>query len=278
MSHPERDDERSTEALIQASLEGEEDDERAWAAIRVLHFRGTRDVLDAALRLLDAPSAKARGRGADILGQLGASSPGSVPVFTEERGEALLGLLRREEDPAVLLSAGAALGHLREPRALSELIRLASHPTSEARYGAVHGLAAMDAPEAVEALIRLSSDEDRDVRNWATFDLGTLREDVDTPQLRDALAARLGEEDSEIFGEALVGLAARKDPRAVEPVRAALCGNPVTVYTLEAAASLGDPEFYPLLLALRDSSAKADGYFLSVLDDVISQFEQRKQP
>ncbi|QDE99179.1 HEAT repeat domain-containing protein [Myxococcus xanthus] len=271
MSHLDDGEERSTEALIQASLEGDEDDERAWAAIRALHRRGTRDVLDAALQLLGARSAKARERGAAILGQLG----GGTPAFPAECGEALLDQLRREREPAVLLAVGVALGHLREPRALSELIHLASHPIAEARYGAVHGLAVLEAPEAVDALIRLSADEDRDVRDWATFGLASLREDVDTPQLRDALAARLGEEDAEIFGEALVGLAARKDPRAVEPVRAALSGSQVMVYALEAAASSGDPSFYPLLLAIRASQAPADSYFLSVLDDVISQFEQR---
>ncbi len=270
MGHSDYGEERSTEALIQVSLEGGEEDERAWDAIQALQRRGTRDVLDASLQLLGSPSAKTRGRGADILGQLGAGDP----VFLAERGEALLGLLRRETEPVVLRSVGVALGHMVEPRALADLIGLANHPAAEARYGAVHGLAVLDGPEAVDALIQLSADEDRDVRDWATFGLGTLMEEVDTPRLRDALAARLDDEDQEIFGEALVGLAARKAPRAVEPVRAALCGNPVTVYALEAAASLGDPSFYPLLRAIRDAKGPADSYFLSVLDDVISQFEQ----
>ncbi|WXH33729.1 Protein YibA [Myxococcus stipitatus] len=271
MSLPGHGEDRSTEELIHLALEGDEDDERAWEAIGTLQRRGTRDVLDAALRLLGSSSAKARGRGADILGQFGAGNR----VFSVERGDALVDLLRREREPRVLLAAGVALGHLVEPRALKELIGLARHPVADARYGAVHGLAVLDAPEAIEALIQLSSDEDRDVRDWATFGLGTLREECDTPQLRDALAARLGEKDSEIFGEALAGLAARKDPRAVGPTRATLCGARVTVYALEAAASLGDPSFYPLLLAIRDAGGPADGYFLGVLEDVISQFERR---
>ncbi|QQR42756.1 HEAT repeat domain-containing protein [Myxococcus xanthus] len=266
-------EEQSTEALIQMALEGDEDDERAWDAIGTLQRRGTREVLDAAIQLTGAPSAKARGRGADILGQLG----GEERTFPAECCEALVDLLRREPEPAVLLSAGVALGHLRDARALSDLIKLAGHPSDEARYGAAHGLAVLHAPEAVEALIRLSADEDRDVRDWATFGLGTMMEDVDTPALRDALAARLGEEDTEIFGEALVGLADRKDPRTIEPVRTALRGERVTVYVLESAASLGDPSFYPLLLAIRDRQGPADDYFQHVLDDVISQFEQREQ-
>ncbi|AGC42905.1 hypothetical protein MYSTI_01572 [Myxococcus stipitatus DSM 14675] len=269
MSRPEHGEEGSTEALIQMALAGDEDDERAWEAIWALRRRGTREVLDAAIQLLGDSSAKARGRGADVLGQLGAGRP----VFSAERGDALLDLLRREKEPKVLLSAGVALGHLVEPRALTELIGLASHPSAEARCGAVHGLAVLDAPEAVEALIQLSTDEDRDVRDWATFGLGSLREESDTPRLRDALAARLGDVDPEIASEALVGLATRQDPRAVEPVRAALSGHSVTVYALEAAAALGDPDFYPLLLAIRDEGGPADSYFLRVLNDVIARFE-----
>ncbi|WP_426754782.1 HEAT repeat domain-containing protein [Myxococcus sp. Y35] len=273
MSHHEEGKGKSTEALIQASLEGDEEDERAWDAIWALRRRGTRDVLDAAIHLLGETSAKARGRGAAILGQLG----GKTPAFPAECGDALMGQLRREQEPAVLMSIGVALGHLGEPRALSELITLAMHPSDEARYGAAHGLAVLSAPEAVDALIRLSSDEDRDVRDYATFGLGSLMEEVDTPELRDALAARLDDEDPEIFGEALVGLAHRKAPRAADPVRAALRGEEVMVYALEAAAALGDPSFHPLLLAIRDSQPPSGSYFESVLKDVLSQFEQRNR-
>ncbi|MBJ6761929.1 HEAT repeat domain-containing protein [Myxococcaceae bacterium JPH2] len=273
MSHSEERDARSTEELIQAALAGDEDDEGAWEAIWTLRRRGTRTELDAALQLLGSPSARARGCGVDILAQLGAAQP----TFSAERGDALLDLLRREQEPAVLCSIGVALGHLREPRALSVLLDLANHPSAEARYGATHGLSVLESPEALAVLIRLSADQDRDVRDWATFSLGSLREDLDTPELRDALAARLHEEDSETFGEALVGLATRKDPRAVEPARAALGGGRVTVYVLEAASALGEPSFYPLLIALRDSRAPADEHFRSVLDEVIAQFERGTQ-
>ncbi|RJS19151.1 hypothetical protein DRW03_22570 [Corallococcus sp. H22C18031201] len=273
MSHSEEREARSTEELIEAVLVGDADDDGAWDAIGALRRRGTRTVLDAAIRLLGSPSARARGRGADILAELG----GKQPAFSAERGDALLDLLLREQEPAVLCSVGIALGHLREPRALSVLLALAHHQSAEARYGAAHGLAVLDAPEAAEALIRLSADEDRDVRDWATFGLGSLREDLDTPALRNALAARLHETDSEIFGEALVGLAMRRDPRAIEPVRAALQGAQVTVYVIESASALGDPSFYPLLLVLRASQAPADSYFLRVLDEVIAQFEGGRQ-
>ncbi|WP_144429591.1 hypothetical protein [Myxococcus hansupus] len=60
MSHHDDGEGRSTEALNQASLEGDEEDERAWDAIWALRRRGTRDVLNAAIHLLGSSSAKER--------------------------------------------------------------------------------------------------------------------------------------------------------------------------------------------------------------------------
>jgi hypothetical protein len=53
--------------------------------------------------------------------------------------------------------------------------------------------------------------------NWATFGLGSQIE-VNTKEIRDALFKRLGEEDDEIRGEALVGLSIRKDKRVLGPL------------------------------------------------------------
>ena len=65
---------------------------------------------------------------------------------------------------------------------------------------------------AIAALIELSSDPDYDVRNWATFGLGS-QIDTDTPAIREALWARLEEPEDEVRGEAWVGLARRGDVR-----------------------------------------------------------------
>ncbi len=69
----------------------------------------------------------------------------------------------------------------------------------------------------MHALIELSADSDFDVRNWATFGLGTLI-DLDTPEIREALRQRLDEEDDELRGEAFVGLAKRGDTACIAPL------------------------------------------------------------
>ena len=56
-----------------------------------------------------------------------------------------------------------------------------------------------------------------DCRNWATFALGALSE-LDSPAIREALAARLADADDEVRGEAIGGLAKRQDERAVDAI------------------------------------------------------------
>lgn len=80
----------------------------------------------------------------------------------------------------------------------------------------MHGLLCQEAPLAIQSLVELSADPDRDVRNWATFGLGLVNADSGT--IRDELMARVCELDDEISGEAIVGLAKRGDIRVVQPL------------------------------------------------------------
>ncbi|QAT87989.1 hypothetical protein EJ065_6460 [Corallococcus coralloides] len=122
-------------------------------------------------------------------------------------------------------------------------------------------------------MIALSRDSDEDVRNRATFSLGSQAEEVDTPELRDALFDRLTESDMELRGEALVGLALRKDPRVLEPLRRELESSEVVVLAVEAAEKLEDTSLLPLLHRLRDRAGDANSYFRSVLADAIAHLE-----
>jgi HEAT repeat protein len=185
---------------------------------------------------------------------------------------AILGLLAGEQSPPVLHSIGVALGHIGDPRAVSALLPLKDHPDSGVRFGVVLGLSPHSEPSAIDGLIKLSSDSDEDVRNWATFGLGSMTA-VDTPALREALVARLGDGNDEIRGEALDGLAQRKDQRVLEPLRHELTARPVGILAVEAAGSLGDPSLLPLLLQLRPAASNADNYFKSVLNEVIAALE-----
>jgi HEAT repeat protein len=99
-------------------------------------------------------------------------------------------MLLRESDADVLQSIGLALGHLRDPRAIEPLIRLKDHPRAVVRYGVAYGLHCHEDERAIGTLIELSTDDDVDVRTWATFALGSQIA-VDSVAIRDALLARV---------------------------------------------------------------------------------------
>jgi HEAT repeat protein len=266
-------DERTIPEVVAAALAGDEDDQDAWEAIRSLHLRGDAPTFDAAVELMRSPSEKRRGRGVDILAQLG--TPTQSPELRAKCADAIIGLLVGEQSPAVLHSIGVALGHLGDPRAVSALLPFKDHPDSGVRFGVVLGLSSHSDPSAIDGLIQLSNDLDDDVRNWATFGLGSMTS-VDTPALRQALVARLGDSNDEIRGEALDGLAQRKDQRVLEPLRRELTGRRVGVLAVDAAMSLGDPSLLPLLLELQlaASHESADEYFKSVLNEAIGALEK----
>jgi len=122
----------------------------------------------------------------------------------------------REQDAGVLEAIAHGFGHLGEPYGLDTLVALGTHADPRIREAAAIALAGREAPGAIDALIRLSRDDETDVRDWATFALGMLASQ-DTAELREALAARLADPDPETRLEAVHGLAVRGDQRAVEP-------------------------------------------------------------
>lgn len=252
---------RSTrEILDQARLA--EDEDTYWRLIGELHERGGADEFQAASRLCRSNAAVDREIGADILGQLGWAKR----HFQKESVAQLIALLADQVDD-VVASAAYALGHRNAAAAIPQLLALTKHPNPRVRHAVTFGLSALEAAEAIEGLIRLSHDVDEDVRNWATFALGSQIE-ADSPAIRQALENRLGEENNEIAGEALLGLARRRAPMAMDLVSAALRRDRLNGLVLQAAETLADPRLLPLLEVWRSrGDASADGYFDRLLED-----------
>jgi HEAT repeat protein len=240
--HPPASDRRTTEELIAAALDASRpDNEARWGAIHTLHFRGSRAELDAALALTRSPSAEARSTAAHILGQLGQEDR----TFLDESVDALIALLD-DPSPDVISDAAVALGHRGDPRADAALLERRTHPDPEVRFGVAFGLSGLAEPATLLGLIGLSRDPDRDVRDWATFQLAQQSE-ADTPAMREAFVARLDDEDAEVRGEALVGLAKRKDARVIAALRREFERPQTTDLPLEAAAAIADPSLVPVL-------------------------------
>ena len=225
----------------------------------MLHYRATREVFDAARQLCAGKCPQEKILGANILGQLG------VPdrTFPEESVAILIGLLDVEKDEYVMQSACIALGHIRSSKAIPSLSRLKSHLSADVRYAVVYGLLGLEDDLAIKMMIDLSKDADDRVRDWATFGLGSLI-NADSPQIREALFARLLDSDEGTRGEALVGLARRKDQRIVELLLMELNRFPEGEYGrfgLEAVEDIGDPRFLPEVTRLKRTVAHDDTTF-----------------
>jgi HEAT repeat protein len=238
-------DPRSTEELIRLALT-ERDEDMAWESVTALHFRGTREVLEAAELLCDSDLPTERELGATLLGQLG------VPerTFPDECFDCLEGMIQSEEDPDVLQAIAIAFGHLDDPRCIEILIPFKNHPSDIVRWGVVHGISGHDFPAAIETLIELSRDLDEEIRDWATFGLGTLI-DTDSEEIREALWARVSDSYGDARAEAMMGLARRKDPRTVGLLLKELAEEDVDSMAIDAAEELGDPALLPALTLLK---------------------------
>lgn len=220
-------DERPARKLIERALAAPRDSHARWRSVYALQRRGDEETFAAAARLLDSAEARRRKLGADILRQLGADI--DVPVEARPyRGRCVEVLLERvtvETDPRVLRAIAIACGHLSDVRCVPALHKLRSHDDPDVRYAVASGLLGLDDDLAVDTLAELSNDADASVREWATFGLARQIE-RDTPQVRDALLARIDDPDAETRAEALAGLAERGDARAVGPLLNELNGAP----------------------------------------------------
>jgi HEAT repeat protein len=246
-------DPRSTGELIQLVLSLDDEDESYYEPLWVLHSRGTPEVLAAAQALCLSSVPKERQVGADILGKLGDSarmlreararkaeaSPAGEPSlmkksdddtirqlsdvigeareYPQEAISSLLPMVDVECNEHVLYSVIHALGHYtqHDRAVITSLVSLTAHSSAKIRHAVAMSLGESDDPLAIKALIVLSADIDSLVRDWATFALAQLI-DTDTHEIREALAARVIDEDSDVRGEALYGLTVRGDERVVE--------------------------------------------------------------
>ena len=245
-NHPAKDDPRTVDELIMVALATVPDEEEYWDAIFALRFRRTRKVFDRAVALGWSACVRERQTGADALGT----------DFAEDRPladahhAALLAMLAVERDLDVLFSILCSLSHLRRPEAVGPVLAFVDHTEVDIRRGVVHALLTREDERSIAALTLLSRDPEPEIRDWATFGLGSMVE-VDTPELRHALVERLEDDDPDTRLEAMAGLARLRDPVVLPSIRAELTTDRAGRMELEVATLFGSAELLPLLIALQ---------------------------
>jgi HEAT repeat protein len=228
--------------LFAKTLVGDYEDDAPWAAVHELRRMSSREVLDRATEWCVSQEALMRARGVDVLAQIGKTVEHPDHAFPAEAYATISSLLKREKHIRPLDSAIAALGHIGDPMAIPLVMEYQSHPSADIRYAVAFALGSFpNDPRCAESLIILMDDGDNDVRDWATFALGSLS-DLDSNEIRDALFARLDDSDEVVREEAIAGLAKRRDKRVLPFLIAALDVPKVTRPIVEAAcAMLGIP-------------------------------------
>jgi HEAT repeats len=214
------------EALFDATLVGDYDDEAPWSAVKELRRNGNRSIFEKAAEWCRSPEALKRARGSDILCQLrvpllpeqASELRISDPIFVPESFAILSQMLATENDEQVIASAIYGLGHLCYEGSVSFIVSFATHHSDEIRFAVACALGSFSRdPDALPPLMKLADDCDEDVRDWSLFALGA-QSDFDSPELRELFVRHLDDAREAAREEAIAGLAKRKDPRAALPL------------------------------------------------------------
>jgi HEAT repeat protein len=249
----------SIKSLVGIALQNWGSDE-SWNAISELQMRGSPDALTLASRLAKSRNDRRRALGLYVASQLRRRQKlgrfGSIEYALEETQELLLSGLH-DISSEVCRAAISGLGHRPHPLALPELIKFAAHPDKEIRFGVAVALGKYSEADSIGALVHLAKDDSDAVRDWATFSIGSMLE-VDNPEVRNLLWANLQDTDEDVRGEALVGLAVRKEERII-PVLLELLDTNCRVFELAASKAVASPILLSRLNTMKDAVTNGNG-------------------
>lgn len=244
-------------------------EDQYWSIIRQLHLSATPETVLLGQKFYQSLNWHKRLLAVNIFNQLlikdKTGGHAHTPYALEE-SQAILCEALNETNMEIIGSAICGLGHRPTPRALPHLISFASHEDASIRYHLACTLGSYDDNLAIDTLVKLATDEDDDVRNWATFELGSIHTDIDNQIIREVLWHNVFDENHDVSGEALKGLAERKDLRIIDVLKERLTPD-CWVYEFDAAELMADPSLYPYLESIQKSTENedCDSFWISCL-------------
>lgn len=227
-----------------------------WDHVFALRKIGTPSVLETSLKWCADSDPYRRSLGVSVLAQLGNSpfTKGRI-LYPVEATAMIRSMIRTERDHEVITSLISAVYFREMPEGVPWLIDLAQHPSEDIRWRVAWALPIPNVrdPEmdraTIDTLLRLIVDPEPLVRDWSTFSLSMTEED--TPQIREALLARLNDSDFNTRSEAAVGLAKRKELRGIEPLAKHLKSDRVGELFVEAAEMYANQNLKSALVSLQ---------------------------
>jgi len=216
-----------------------------WDNIRVLRKRPSEELFFKCVELTKSKDPKIRSIGINILAQMGVTPR----PFLKQTLKLYFELLNIESNPKVLMSLLYAIGHNNgklNKTQIEKLCTFSDNDNNWVKEGLVSSLLGVDNLNAIETLIKLSTDKISHIRNWATFGIGTQIE-RDNKNIKEALWNRINDTHQETKLEAIVGLAKRKDSRVNEIIKQELLDGEYGTLLFEAIIETSDKQFLPLL-------------------------------
>lgn len=283
-----RQDPGTTPQLFQKALSVKLNGNAYWKYVHELRGRGSQETFLIAKGLCLSIQKHSRVLGIDVLCQLrtydkhrNAKKPMRYKPFFPKESIRIIRPMLRDNRIEVFLSAIYALGHLHDPERAKWIARFARHRNSDVRYAVTFSLGGDPRPLAIRTLIHLAEDKDPKVRDWATFGIGSLGDPrkVDSPKIRVALFKRLHDTHMDPRGEAMVGLAKRKDQRVIEYIKRELTGKSPRVYAFLAVEECANQVFLPALNSLWRNNRKGDdlnSYWHSQLERALNACKPKK--
>lgn len=216
-----------------------------WNFIGELRKRKEEGIFERSIELTKSEIAKEKIIGINILAQFGFPR-----LHSKEILKRYFDLLKTETDKNVISSILYGIGHNNDnlsEKQINIICDYKNHKSVNVRYSLVYALLSIDKIKPIDTLIELSRDKDSDIRNWATFGIGTQIE-TDNKIIREALWERVSDKDKITRFEAIVGLAKRKEENIKEILKKELLeidefGNLI----LEAIEEFDDKEFVTLI-------------------------------
>jgi HEAT repeat protein len=254
----------SDDTLLSRAIKAKTTNSR-WSNISKLRKRPSKELFLKCYDLTKSKVVARRSIGIDILAQFGITPR----PFLKETLKLFFELLDKENSPKVLMSLLSAIGHNNDRLTRTQIDKLCSFSNTDNEYvkeGLVFSLLSVDNKNAIDTLIRLSSDRLSHVRDWSTFGIGS-QVDRDSKKIREALWKRINDKDQNTKLEALVGLARRKDKRIVDVIRRELNDGEYGTLLYEAITEIADESLLlPLQNQLRIGSK--DGIAVEWLNDL----------
>lgn len=217
-----------------------------WENVGELRKRPNKEVYSKAFKLANSESEQEKIIGIYVLAQLGFD-----PRFQQAKTiELYFKLLENEKSPKVISAILSSISHNNEninDIQISKLVEYKTHKFVNVRFELALAISCLENEIAIKTLIKLSTDKDSDIRNWATFGIGTQL-DNDTEEIRIALWNRVSDKDESTKLEAISGLAKRKDKKIKEVLKTELENiNENGSLILESIELFNNKDFIPLL-------------------------------